>query len=122
MAGGSAEPEPSVCTAPSVPSSFSRRATAYQLPSRISVHATIELPPGVTATEGVVAGDPGVESICSEPTRLPEDATRRPTTVLSCCHTTDESPVSSESACTQLMARPSGDRVRVATRVPFAYC
>lgn len=74
-AGFSAEPEPRVMAAPTVPSSLRRRATAYQLPSRISVHAAIAVPPGVTATTGVVAGA-DVDSFCSGPTRLPEAESR----------------------------------------------
>src|SRR3954447_14271130 len=119
MAGFSAEPEPRVMGAPSVPSSLRRRATAYQLPSRISVHAAIAVPPGVTATTGVFAGA-DVESFWSGPTRLPEAATRRPTTWLSCCQTTAESPGSSEALSRPDTAAPSGDRVRIAPVVPFA--
>jgi hypothetical protein len=98
-----------------------RRATSYQLPSRISAQAAIAVPPGVTATTGVVAGA-DVESFWSGPTRLPEAATRRPTTWLSCCQTTAESPVSSEAVSGQDTAAPSGDRVRIAPLVPLAYC
>ncbi len=119
MAGFSAEPEPRVMGPPSVPSTLRRRATAYQLPSRISVHAAIAVPPGVTATTGPVAG-PDVESRCTVPTRLPEAATRRPTTCPSCSQTTAESPVSSESASGHVTEAPSGERVRMAPVVPLA--
>src|SRR4051794_5944336 len=116
-AGLSAEPEPSVMAAPTVPSRWRRRATAYQLPSRLSVQTASAVPPGVTATTGVVAGA-DVDSFWSGPTRLPAAETRRPTTWLSCCQTTAESPVSSEAASGQDGAAPSGDRVRIAVTVP----